>query len=63
MPVRINESPPREPEQAHQPGGPHDEPRNSEQRRPETVVDPAKPEADNLEAIYGDDINTNGSER
>jgi hypothetical protein len=63
MPARTDESPPPQPEPNRQPGSPREEVRSFETRRRETGVNRDTSGDMSLDTIYGDDINTHGSER
>jgi hypothetical protein len=63
MPTRTRESPPPRVERPRKPASPHDEMRSFDTRRNETGVNRDTADEIDLDAIYGDDINTHGSER
>lgn len=63
MPTRTSDSPPPRPDRPRTPAKPHREVRGFETRRQESAVNRDTPEETSLDNTYGDDINTNGSER
>jgi hypothetical protein len=63
MPTRTSESPPPRPDRPRKPASPRDEVRGFETRRMETGGNRDTTDEISLDALYGDDINTHGSER
>lgn len=64
MPTRTSESPPPRPERPRKPASPHGEVRRFETAGRETGANhDTADDGVSLDEIYGDDINTHGSER
>jgi hypothetical protein len=63
MPTRTSDSLPPRPDRPRTPANPQREVRGFETRRPETAVNRDTVEQMSPDELYGEDINTNGSER
>ena len=63
MPTRTSDSLPPRPDRPRTPANPHREVRGFDTQAQESAVNPDTAEDRGLDNTYGEDINTNGSER